>query len=427
MTKAQELHLLISRAEERMTELTQLPVDELTEEQSNELGTLETRHMKLKRQHRAALITEGAEEAEARAAFQDGDGESAEIRSLRGRTSIHDYMRPAVAGIGLTGAAAELNAALKVDLMGANGGVCLPYGFLEAQAPELRVDVVTTSAQLGGSTIQRPALWRIFGSQVTDVLGVRFDSVPAGISRWPLLTAGVAPVQTAEGAAGPDSVAAMFSTQDLKPRRLTGSYMYTAEQSLQLSEIEQYLRRDLGDAVKSAMQGQILSGDGTGANVRGFYTAYAAPTDAGAIATFSDYASLPAQGVDGALSMMESETSCLLGVDTYKHAASVYQTGSGQSGIEAIGKRGMMCATSSHVAAAVSGQSKGNLIHSGGVDSMIRGDTVAAVWAARGLELIRDIFSHAKQGVVTITWATFWDCYAGFRSDAYQRSAFKIS
>ena len=61
------------------------------------------------------------------------------------------------------------------------------------------------------------------------------------------------------------------------------------------------------------------------------------------------------------------------------------------------------------------------LIGNGG--GVMRGDSVAAVWPT--LEIIRDIYSQASQGVV-LTWVTLWDAKVAFRAAAYERVAFKI-
>ena len=88
---------------------------------------------------------------------------------------------------------------------------------------------------------------------ILGALGVRIDTVPAGMTEWPLLTGGVAPNMKAEGTAADAAVTAAFTTETLKPKRLTGRYEFTHEQAAQVADIEQALRRDLGDAVKSKM------------------------------------------------------------------------------------------------------------------------------------------------------------------------------
>ena len=111
----------------------------------------------------------------------------------------------------------------------------------------------------------------------------------------------------------------------------------------------------------------------------------------------------------------------------YKHAASVYQAGSGESGSEALKRRGMSCRASSYIPAATNaGQAKNNLFHLAGRTAAAScvAIPVAAMWPT--LEVIRDIYSKASQGVV-LTWVALWDAKVAFRASAYQRIAFKIT
>ena len=124
---------------------------------------------------------------------------------------------------------------------------------------------------------------------------------------------------------------------------------------------------------------------------------------------------------------METEVSSVIGTDVYRHAASVYQAGSGESGSEALKRRSMSCRASSYIPAATNaGQSKGNIFHLAGPNGggVMRGDSVAAMWPT--LEVIRDIYTKASQGVV-LTWVALWDAKIAFRAAAYQRIAFKIT
>ena len=50
------------------------------------------------------------------------------------------------------------------------------------------------------------------------------------------------------------------------------------------------------------------------------------------------------------------------------------------------------------------------------------GDSVAAIWPT--LEIIRDIYTQASQGVV-LTTVMLWDLEAAFRAAAYDRLSFR--
>ena len=184
----------------------------------------------------------------------------------------------------------------------------------------------------------------------------------------------------------------------------------------------------MADAVSAKMSDLIINGDeATNAQEPdGFATTITAPGDAAATAVYADYAGAHAQAVDGIHASMETEVTSVVGVDVYKHAATVYQAGSGESGSEALRRRGMSCMASPFVGSASNaGQSKLNLFHAAGPNGgSMRGDSVAAMWPT--LEVVRDIYSKASQGVV-LTWVALWDAQTAFRAAAYSRLAFDIT
>ena len=210
-----------------------------TEVEVNELTGIDHEGQSLEVEYRAAIASEGEEEGKARGEFRDKqDGETAEIRSLFNKVSLNDYLNPAKAGNGLSGASMELNAALNSPTVGANGGVCVPFDLLETRA-------WTDTANNDGSESQRPILQRLFGPGIFDYLGVRLDSVPSGRTEWPLVSSGVAPAQTKETVAGATPAEMVFVYANLKPKKLVGSYEYSHEVSAVVPEIEQASRRDL--------------------------------------------------------------------------------------------------------------------------------------------------------------------------------------
>ena len=435
MTKRQKLELEQSEKRQRLNEL--LALDELTDEQRNELDTLTKRAQQIEVELRAAIVAEGEDEERARGMFGPDDGEAGERGRLLRETTLADYLGRAASGAALEGRAAELNAALSVPTAGTSGGVAVPWDVLMTpelrQAPragETETRAFTTTAQNDGGEMQRPILQRLFGPGILDTLGVRIDSVPVGRVEWPLISGGVSPAQAKEGTAAAAAVAATFSTANLKPKRLTGKYEFTHEEAASVAAIEQALRRDLADAIKSKMSDLIIDGaaptNQNPQNVQGFLNTIAVPGDAAATATYADYAGSHASGIDGLHAEMETEVSSVIGTDVYQHAATVYQAGSGESGSEALRRRSRSCRASSYIPAATGGQAKGNIFHLAGPNGggVMRGDSVAAMWPT--LEVIRDIYTQASQGVV-LTWVALWDAKVAFRSSAYYRTAFKIT
>lgn len=439
MTSKQKIELRLSETRSRLNEIAGLEGADFTDSVRAESEALTAEYGQLEVRHRAAIVAEGADQAAAEVGqHADGtaDGDKAEVRQLLREVNLTDFLTAAAGGGEVRGKARELCDALEVPPVGPGGGVAVPWRVLLpegglAPEPERRERdeqrAFTTTTNYAGGVQQRPILQRLFGVDILDALGVRIDTVPAGRTEWPLLSGGVAPAQKAEGTAADAAVAAKFVTEVLKPKRLTGVYEFTHEQAAQVPDLEQALRRDLADAVRAKMSDLVLNGDeATNAEEPdGFLTTISAPTDPSAVATFETYAGVHAQAVDGIHASREGEVSSVVGVASYKHAASVYQSGSGESGSEALSRRSRSCMAASFVPAAVSNVQSGNVLHAGGPNGgAMRGDSVAAVWPT--LEVIRDIYSKASQGVV-LTWITLWDAQTAFRSGAYARVAFQLA
>ena len=422
MTIRQKLQIEASEKRQRINEL--LGKDEKTEQDHSELSDLTKRMQTLEIETRAAIVAEGEEEQRKLGETQDGDGESTELRSLFSRVSLNDYLNPASAGTGLDGAAKELNAALGVSVMGPSGGVAVPFHMLMERRdtqPELETRAYTDTSNNDGQEMQRPILQRLFGPGVMDYLGVRIDSVPVGRTEWPLLSGGTSAAQTKEGVAAAAAGRATFNYANMKPKRLTGSYEYTVEMAASVSDLEQALRRDLADVIKSKMTDVLINGtvptDTNPQRIQGFLTKVTS-SDLGDLATAATFGELHANGVDGVHAEMETQVKSIIGITTYQRAAGVYLAGSGEAGSDLLKRRSGGCYASSYIPD-VETHKQSAILHSAGPNGgSMRGDSVAAMWAT--LEVIRDHYTKAGEGGVVLTWITLWDAVVAFRSDAYK-------
>ena len=429
MITSQKLELRRSVVKQRLSELS--VIDELTDETRSETDKLTTEWTDLETRFRASIISEGEDEASRAERFEDTDGE---YRELRSRANLGAYLGAASAGTGITPGSPEdeLNAALEVRSSG--GGVPIPWAMLEAgrgpvEARETRVFTETSASD--GSNIQRSVLQRLFGPGLFDSLGVRLDSVPVGRSEWPLISGGAVPAMAKEGTAAAAAASATFDHASLKPKRLSGRYEYSHEAAASVPGLEGALRRDLADAVKAEMSDLIVSGAApTNSNpqyVQGFLTGTRLTTTdlSSAEATAADYGRLHSLAVDGVHAAMESEVTSVIGDETYRHSAGLYIAGSGEAGSGLLSRRSGGCMASSFIPDAAS-MKQLSILHAAGPNGggLMRGDSVAAMWPT--LEIVRDIYSQASQGV-TLTWVGLWDCHTAFRPSAYKRIAIQIS
>ena len=129
--------------------------------------------------------------------------------------------------------------------------------------------------------------------------------------------------------------------------------------------------------------------------------------------------------MDGVHAAMESEVTSVIGDETYRHSAGLYIVGSGEAGSGLLSRRSGGCMASSFIPDAAS-MKQLSILHAAGPNGggLMRGDSVAAMWPT--LEIVRDIYSQASQGV-TLTWVGLWDCHTAFRPSAYKRIAIQIS
>ena len=142
-------------------------------------------------------------------------------------------------------------------------------------------------------------------------------------------------------------------------------------------------------AIEEARDKAIITGDGTAPAVNGFLNELTDPTNPSSESSFSDYASARAGLVDGRYSMSEDHVRLVVGKETYKHAAGIYQTGSGVSALDRLKAR-----VSAHITDPASNIQKA-------IASMSQGRAVSPMWPSIGL--IRDPFSGASKGEIVLT------------------------
>ena len=408
MIASQKLEMRLSEIRQRMNALA--VQETLTEAEQAEVDSLSAECQAKETQKRAALVAEQTD------AKPSEDGEGREIRHLQDKVSVTRYMEHAVERTHVDGAEAELNAAVRA------GNNVLPW-----EALEVRADVVTDTSALDGGTAQRSILGRLFGRSVLADMGVRLDNVPSGMSEYVLLTGGVEAEPRAESGTV-ESVAATFATRSLKPKGLSGRYVYTREQAAQVSGIEAALRRDLAAAIQSKMSDQIINGTGTDPEVTGLLTRLTAPAASTAASPQGGLLEKLALSVDGLHAQELSDLTILMGVVSFQSASSVVPSGAiNATDIELARSRGVTVKATTYIAAPATVDSVQNvqesIVHRG--RDAARGDSIAAMWGA-GPTLIVDPYTNAASAQVALTWHLYWDAYPAFRQDAYTRPRFKM-
>lgn len=263
MTALQRLQIEQSEKRQRVHVLLEAG-DAMTDEQRGELGTLTTRMQTIETELRAAIIAEPTV-VETRQA-QD-DGEAVELRSIRHRVELRNYVNAAVERRGLTeGAELEYNQALGI---GANR---FPLRMLVSESEHRETTDAETTA-----TARR---WvdRLFSVSAAARVGVTFETVAPGLASYPILTAGATGKQRARGQ---DTGAAAWTmgATELKPTRHSVHAVFSREDDLRVPGLQDALMRDLRMALMDSLDQSVFTGDSSATGTDYDITGLQAATD----------------------------------------------------------------------------------------------------------------------------------------------------
>ena len=382
-----------STARQRINELRS--IDEPTDEHRAEMVTLTTELQNLEIEYRAAVVAD--ETVETRE--ETGDAEEREYLELRGRTRVGNYVAAALEQRSLEGAELEFNQANGMKAAGA-----FP---LELLALERRATTDTDS-----QVTQTRWLDRLFAETMAMRLGITFESVSPGVASYPITSAGASAAQRGRGEAAADA-AWTVGVSELKPTRNAVRAKFSEEDAMRLPGLEEGLRRDLGAALTEGIDRVIFAGD-AGAN-----------EDTADIAGLNTIAGLSEVTLTQANKVKGAETlAAFLGMVDGVHAAGLgdlnvvaligaYRLWEGTvananaenqtlaaflraAGLSWGTRGGIEDATSNGKFGAFVGRARG-----------IAGAGVAAVW--NSAMLIRDPYSDAAKGEVSLTLSYFWN------------------
>lgn len=250
MLKSQELTIKLSEKRQKINDL--LGKEDRSEAEINELDDLTKSMNGLEVEYRAALTAESAALDDAQDLFGD-DGEVAELRHLKQRVGVQDYIIAAVERRGAKGAGLELNAALDIPENR------FPIMLLADPEPEIRA---TTDTDTSGRP--RPWLDRLFADTAAAYLGISFTSVPAGAANFPITTAGGSSAQRGR-TQDADTAAWTVGVTSLEPSGNSIHLEYAKEDDLRIPGLQAALRRDMQMALVEGIDKSIFLGD-SGAN-----------------------------------------------------------------------------------------------------------------------------------------------------------------
>ena len=392
MTAAQKVQIAMSKIRDRLREIGGIETltDEIrteAEKLTADMGDLEVRHRALILAEPAETVTEGA-----------GDGEAVELRAIRKKVRVSRYVFGAADTRRLSGAEAEFNAALQ-----------LPEGAfpLALLAPETRAVTATNAGATQGEWTDR-----LFSGTAAAAMGVSFPAAGPGRQAYPVTTAGGSPSQRDPAEAAGDAVWTV-GVVEAKPKGSRVRAVFTVEDAARLGDLDGALERDLRNAMTERIDRAVFVGDSGAATAANDIVGLTTATDvtevvisqanktkgAGVLAAFAGM-------VDGknARSMADLRTVLSVGANTLWASSLANSGGSSDRMIaEAMRDSGISWVTRGDIETATASGDFGGFIgrNGGGLPA------VAPTWDQG--TLIRDIYSGAASGEVSITLNYMWD------------------
>ena len=377
MTVAQQITLKLSTCRQRLNELLQ--VETRSAEEQTEMEALTNEVSAKEPELRAALAAEADPQE---VVTNTGDPEQRERLEIRSKTGLADFLSAASGGREVTGAAKEYAAAVGCAPLG-----MIPLDIFRNGQPETRA--VTAGPAVDGPV--EPAVPYVFQRSAAASLGIQMPTHGPGAVQVPRVTTAPPADTLAKDAAAP-STAAVIALDSQTPKRISGQFEVRAEDLAVFPALEAVLGESIRGALSNELDEEVFNGPAAGLN--GLFTQAANVGVAAAVETYATGVGRFAGLVDGEHAYSLGDVRCVVGPSTYALYMGLISGGVPLADyLES--KLGSFRVSNRMPAVAAKGQ-KGIVTLNGG-PSPIR----IYVWSA--LEIIRDPFSAAGEGKVTLT------------------------
>ena len=339
-------------------------------------------------------------------------GEKNEVDTLRGRIRFGEYIQAAMSQRAVGGVEREYNAAMHIP---------------ENRFPMDLLSGLETRAAIDGDAGSNQGTWldRLFEGTAAERIGITMVSVAAGIASYPVMTSTASAAMRARAQAA-DSGVFTATVTEMKPKRGVVEGIYSIEDDARLPGLGEAIMRDLRGALVEGIDRKIFKGDsgasGTDADITGLQTAGITEvtlTQAAKIKgdeTLKVFVGL----VDGkhATGMGDVRIVASVGANTLWYGTIHNSAVDNQTVAQFLMASGVTWSTRGGIETATSNGDFGAYI---GLARGIDGSARAAVWNAG--ELIRDPYSGAKKGEVSLTLNYLWD-FAVPRTSNFRRLKF---
>ena len=416
MTKRDSILLKQSELRTELSGLLDVDVEKRSENFTDTVNKLTKELQSTEIELRAAIAIEGTD-PEPRETRTEGDAEDREKRELLGKASLANYIKATVSGRTVTGVEAEAS-----DAFGCPGLVPLQLFERRSDVGNLETRAVTPSPSTTGVTMS-PTVPALFDQSVAAWLGIEMPTVTGGTPAYPVVSTSLTGGMKAKSAAAVETEGAI-TVSTATPRRLTGAFRITREDLAILPTLETTLRQNLSRVLSDALDGQLLNGDNSGANLNGLLEQLTdASAPAASVETFARYNAAMASHVDGLYATEQGHVRMLVGPHTYRHMASVFAINDDAvSASDYVMKTYGGLRASRRIADPAS-----NIQQAVIVRRNPQGDRAGVVPAWSGMELIRDSITDAGKGEIKVTGLVLVGGVVLLRSGVYVEDSFRLA
>ena len=215
----------------------------------------------------------------------------------------------------LTGVEAEMGQELKLAQNE------LPIEVFESDRPK-GIKVVTGAPGTVGVNLQ-PIMPFVFAPSIASMLGISMPEVPSGTYAIPVISAALSASARARDT-DQAATAATFRVDSMSPKRVSARLELLIEDIFAAgTNLEPAMRQNLSMVLSAELDNQIINGDGAAPNLSGLFHALDDPDVDGTTLTFDHGLIKLASLVDGLWAAQTSDVAQIVGLGTYRLAASL--------------------------------------------------------------------------------------------------------
>ena len=360
-------------------------IEELTPEIREESTTLQGELADVEVREASAL----ASEPDPDETVTTGDAEHRERIAIRARTGLGEFLAAAVGGGAVTGAAAEYAAACNVPGVGH-----IPMALFRDRLPGAAEErAITTGPAVDGPV--QPVVPFVFERSAAASLGILMPSVPAGQVQIPRITASPPAGALAKDAGAP-STAATVTLDSRTPKRVAGSFELRVEDLAVWPQLEDALAEAMQGKVSGELDEQVFNG--AAGELNGLFTQAANVSAASSVETYTTGIARFAALVDGKHAYSLRDVRACIGSDAFSHYAGVFANSNkgDMSLFDYLEMKLGSIRVSDRVPNKASNAQKG-------IALLTAGPTPPRMFVWDAMQIVRDPFSGAGSGKVTLT------------------------